>query len=65
MMTAGILGFFTSTFLAAMAIRTVLSSNRDRRVLLVNLVFAITLTLVFYLFFVKLMMVRFPDAPLV
>ncbi len=56
------LGFFASTFCAAMAITTILSSNRRGRVLLVNVIFAATLTGVFYLFFVKLMMVRFPDA---
>ena len=59
------IGFFASTFIAAMAITTVLSSNRRGRVLLINFIFAITLTCVFYLFFVKLMMVRFPEALLI
>ncbi len=59
------LGFFVSTFFAAMAITTVLSSNRRGRALLINLIFAITLTCIFYLFFVKLMMVRFPETLLI
>lgn len=55
-------GFFSSTFFAAMAITSVLSADRRVRSLLINATFAILLTLIFYLFFVKLMMIRFPEA---
>jgi len=40
----------------------VLSGEHWKKAIFGNLVFAITLTIIFYLFFVKLMMVRFPDA---
>ena len=56
------LGFFSSTFLAALAITTALSTDRRAKVLLINAVFASVLTFAFYLFFSKLMMVRFPEA---
>lgn len=59
------LGFFTSTFLAAMAIVTVLSTDRKPKTLLINFIFSGSLTVIFYLFFVKLMMVRFPEALLI
>jgi hypothetical protein len=59
------LGFFTSTLLAAMAIVTVLSTERKQRTLFINFIFSISLTIIFYLFFVKLMMVRFPEALLI
>ena len=59
------LGFFASTILAAFSITTVLSSDRQSKALLVNFIFSAVLTFVFYLFFVKLMMVRFPDALLI
>ena len=56
------IGFFTSTFLVSSAITLVLSGEHWKKAIFGNLVFAITLTIIFYLFFVKLMMVRFPDA---
>lgn len=56
------LGFFVSTLVAATAITTVLSGDRWKQALPVNVVFSLSLVFVFYLFFVQLMKVRFPDA---
>jgi len=56
------LGFFASTFGVSVAITTVLSEDRRIKTLLSNVIFSSGLTFFFFIFFVKLMKVRFPDA---
>jgi hypothetical protein len=56
------LGFFTSTFAFSLAVTTVLTDDRRVATLAANFVFSSCLTFFFFLFFVKLMKVRFPDA---
>lgn len=56
------IGFFVSTFIASFAITTILSINRKGKTLSINAIFSLSLVLVFYVFFVRLMKVRFPDA---
>jgi len=56
------LGFFASTFGVSFAITTVLSEDRRIKTLLSNIIFSSGLIVFFFIFFVKLMKVRFPDA---
>ncbi len=56
------LGFFTSTFAFSFAVTTLLTDDRRLGALAANAVFSSCLTFFFFLFFVKLMKVRFPEA---
>lgn len=56
------LGFFASTFCFSFAVTTVLTDERRMGALAANLVFSSCLVFFFFLFFVKLMKVRFPEA---
>lgn len=56
------LGFFASTFAVSFAVTTVLTDKRRMGTLAANVIFSTGLTFFFFLFFVKLMKIRFPEA---
>ncbi len=59
------IGFFTCAFLSSLLVPTILSKKDWRASLRINFLFASGLVIVFYLFFVVLMKVRFPEALLI
>ncbi len=56
------IGFFSCTLISSAIVPTLLSRENWKKSIPQNLIFSVSLTFIFYLFFAVLMSVRFPDA---